>query len=112
MTKLIGASRTKDLVYSARLLDAKEAHFLGIVNHLALDGDATTYSLKLAEAMAQNGPIAVRAAKAAINQSEILDVESALDFERASYERCLQSKDRNEGLLAFAEKRKPEYKGE
>lgn len=62
--------------------------------------------------MAVNGPIALRAAKVAIDRGQLMDIESGLDWERACYERCLGSKDRLEGLLAFAEKRKPKYTGE
>jgi len=112
MAKLIGTSRTKDLVFSGRLLDATEAHSLGIVNYLAEKEDASTYALNLAETMAVNGPIAVRAAKMAIDRGQLMDAEGALDYERACYEGCLQSKDRMEGLRAFAEKRKPNYTGE
>jgi methylglutaconyl-CoA hydratase len=113
MTRLIGPSRAKDLIFGAKLLNAHEAHSLGIVDHLAKEGeDATSHSLKIAEAMAVNGPIALRAAKVAIDRGQLMDVESALDWERACYERCLSSKDRLEGLQAFAEKRKPKYIGE
>jgi methylglutaconyl-CoA hydratase len=112
MTKLIGPSKTKDLIFSSRLLNAREAHSLGIVDHIAAEGDATSHSLRLAEAMAVNGPIALRAAKVAIDRGQSMDLESALDWERACYERCLSSRDRLEGLKAFAEKRKPKYTGE
>ncbi|UZJ57381.1 hypothetical protein CBS101457_006701 [Exobasidium rhododendri] len=112
MTKLIGPSKTKDLIFSSRLLNATEAHNLGIIDHLAKEGDATPHSIRLAEAIAVNGPIALRAAKVAIDRGQLMDVESALDWERACYEKCLSSKDRLEGLQAFAEKRKPRYTGE
>ena len=112
MTRLIGPSRTKDLIFSSRLLNAQEAFSLGIVDHLAKEGDATPHSVKLAEAMAVNGPIALRAAKVAIDRGQLMDIESALDWERACYDKCLGSKDRLEGLQAFAEKRKPKYIGE
>lgn len=112
MTRLIGPSRAKDLIFSSRLLTASQAFALGIVDHLVEEGDATGHSIKLAESMAVNGPIALRAAKVAIDRGQLMDVESALDWERACYDRCLRSKDRLEGLQAFAEKRKPKYTGE
>ena len=112
LTRLIGPSRTKDLIFSARLLNATQAHSLGIVDHVAQSGDAASYAVQKAEEMAVNGPIALRAAKVAIDRGQLMDIESGLDWERACYERCLGSKDRLEGLLAFAEKRKPKYTGE
>ncbi|MCO5589609.1 hypothetical protein L7F22_043577 [Adiantum nelumboides] len=113
MTKLIGSARTKELVFSARMLNGQEAFDLGIVDKLAkAEQTAFDCSIELAKSMAQNGPLALRAAKAAIDKGQLLDTETALDWERACYERCLASKDRLEGLSAFAEKRKPNYTGE
>lgn len=54
----------------------------------------------------------MRAAKLAIDKGEQMDPETALDFERQCYETILGTKDRLEGLKAFAEKREPEYRGE
>lgn len=113
MTKLIGPARTKELVFSARMLNGQQAYDLGIIDRLANQGQsAFDCSIELAKAMAQNGPLALRAAKAAIDKGQLLDTETGLDWERACYERCLASKDRLEGLRAFAEKRKPNYTGE
>lgn len=113
MTKLIGPARTKELVFSARMLNGEEAFQLGIIDKLASQGQtAFDSAIQLAKSMAQNGPLALRAAKAAIDKGQLLDPEMGLDWERACYERCLASKDRLEGLRAFAEKRKPNYTGE
>lgn len=58
------------------------------------------------------GPLALRIAKRAINKGLELDMESALALEEECYEQILNTKDRLEGLAAFAEKRKPRYNGE
>lgn len=113
MTKLIGPARTKELVFSARMLNGTEAHDMGIVDRLAQQGStAFDTCVQMASAMAQNGPVALRAAKMAIDRGQMLDTETALDWERACYEKCLGTKDRLEGLKAFAEKRQPKYIGE
>lgn len=120
MTRLIGPSRTKDLVFSARHVTAEVAHQMGILDHLVIGGanaaqvhqEAYLEAIAIARSMASNGPVALRAAKVAIDKGMVLDTESALDWERACYERCLGTKDRLEGLKAFAEKRKPKYRGE
>lgn len=57
-------------------------------------------------------PLALRAAKRVINRAPELALEAGLDFERSSYESLLKTKDRNEALEAFKEKRKPAFKGE
>lgn len=62
--------------------------------------------------MVHAGPLALRAAKQAISRATEMPLEAGLDFERASYESLLKSKDRDEALLAFKEKRKPLFKGE
>lgn len=67
---------------------------------------------KLKHEYCSQGPIAVRMAKRAINEGIEMDMESALAFEEECYEQLLNTKDRLEGLAAFAEKRRPIYKGE
>ncbi|KDN36698.1 ClpP/crotonase [Tilletiaria anomala UBC 951] len=123
MTRLLGPSRTKDLIYTARLLTAAQAHNLGLVDYLASAnsdnnsddvqcGSAYNKALEIAQQIAKNGPLAVRAAKLAIDKGQAMDTETGLDFERACYNTVMHTKDRLEGLKAFAEKRAPKYIGE
>ena len=69
-------------------------------------------ALQLAGEISANGPLAVRAAKQAISRALEFPLEAGLDFERASYEPLLRSKDRLEALEAFKSKRLPQFKGE
>jgi len=69
-------------------------------------------ALQLAGDISVNGPLAVRAAKQAISRAMEFPLEAGLDFERASYEPLLHSKDRLEALEAFKAKRPPQFKGE
>ncbi|KIS70784.1 putative methylglutaconyl-coa hydratase [Mycosarcoma maydis] len=115
LTRLVGAARAKELIFSAKLVDAVEASRIGFVDIVAQEGDDTAAfnkGVQLARSFAKNGPLAVRAAKLAIDKGEQMDPETALDFERQCYETILGTKDRLEGLKAFAEKREPEYRGE
>lgn len=122
MTRLLGPSRAKDLIYTARLLNSKEAAELGLVDYLASpspskpasadEGSAFQKAVSIAAQIALNGPLAIRAAKLAIDKGAAMDTETGLDFERACYQTLMGSQDRLEGLKAFAEKRKPVYKGE
>ncbi|KAK4052120.1 hypothetical protein OIV83_002414 [Microbotryomycetes sp. JL201] len=113
LSRLIGVSRAKDLIFTARALNASQAHEAGIVNYLASDSEtATDKAVAVAKEILKAGPLALRAAKSAIDVGSQLDLESGLDFESTSYATILKSQDRLEGLKAFAEKRAPVYKGE
>ncbi|KAF7985253.1 hypothetical protein HWV62_7922 [Athelia sp. TMB] len=111
--RLIGLSKAKDLIYTARMLTAAEALELGLLDYVSEERD-TAYdrALSLAGQIAKNAPLALRAAKLAISRASDLPLEPGLDFERASYEPLLTSKDRTEALQAFKEKRRPMFKGE
>ncbi|KAF8913745.1 ClpP/crotonase-like domain-containing protein [Gymnopilus junonius] len=112
-TRIIGPSRAKDLIYTARTLTAVEALEWGLVNYVSTPGTtAFERSLSLAESIARNAPLALRAAKQAISRSEDLALETGLDFERATYETLLTTRDRSEALEAFREKRRPIFTGE
>ncbi|KAF8812276.1 enoyl-CoA hydratase [Phlegmacium glaucopus] len=112
-TRILGPSKAKDLIFTARTLSAVEALEWGLVNYISSPG-ATAFdrSLSLAESIVKNAPLALRAAKQAISRSEDLPLETGLDFERASYETLLTSQDRTEALQAFKEKRRPIFKGQ
>ncbi|KAI0284270.1 ClpP/crotonase-like domain-containing protein [Russula aff. rugulosa BPL654] len=128
-TRILGLSKAKDLIFTGRSLTAAEAEELGLVDYVSEEGTpAMDRALSLAEKIAANAPIALRSAKLAISRAQELSLESGklfhlrssdvlkgflgLDFERAAYEPLLQTKDREEALQAFREKRKPVFKGE
>ncbi|KAF9464355.1 ClpP/crotonase-like domain-containing protein [Collybia nuda] len=112
-TRLLGPSKAKNLIFTARMLNAVEALEWGLVDYVsAPESTGFERALLLAEAIVKNAPLALRAAKQAISRSEDLALETGLDFERASYEGLLTSKDRIEALEAFREKRRPVFKGE
>ncbi|KAG5650309.1 hypothetical protein H0H81_012676, partial [Sphagnurus paluster] len=111
--RLLGPSKAKDLIFTARTLNAEEALAWGLVDYISTpESSAFDRALTVAQAIAKNAPLALRAAKQAISRSEDLALETGLDFERASYETLLSSKDRIEALEAFREKRKPIFQGE
>jgi enoyl-CoA hydratase/carnithine racemase len=111
LARLIGPGRAKDLVLTGRQVSAEEALSLGLVSRLA-QGSAREEALALARQIANNGPIALAAAKRAIGEGLDLPLGQALALEQQQYERTLRSKDRLEGLAAFAEKRAPRFAGE
>ena len=112
LPRLIGVGRAKDLILTARRVDAQEALQLGLVNRISAAGDCLPAALALAREIAANAPVAVAAAKQAIDEGWDLPLDAALERERAHYEKPLLSQDRLEGLQAFAEKRPPRWRGE
>jgi len=112
LPRLIGAARAKELIFSARRIDAAEAERLDLVDRVAPAGSALEAALALAREILPNGPVALRMAKLAVNRGLEMDRNSGLAFERACYAQVIPTKDRLEGLAAFREKRKPQYRGE
>jgi enoyl-CoA hydratase/carnithine racemase len=111
LPRLVGRSRAKDLILTARRLDAAEAERIGLVNRIAPAGKLRETALEVARRIADNGPVAVRAAKAAMDQGGELPMVQGLEVEARCYERVLPTQDRLEALAAFAENRRPRYLG-
>jgi enoyl-CoA hydratase/carnithine racemase len=111
MPRLIGKSRAKDLILTGRRVSAAEAERMGLVNRVAPAAELERAALELARCIAGNGPVAVRAAKAAIDMGCEAPQPEGLKIEASCYERVLPTQDRLEALAAFAEKRKPSFLG-
>lgn len=111
LPRLIGKAYAKDLILTGRKIAAGEAERLGLVNRVAAAGELAACALSLAQAIAANGPVAVRAAKDAIDRGVEMPLSQGLEHEARCYERVLGTQDRLEALSAFAEKRKPRYLG-
>ncbi|KAJ6946981.1 enoyl-CoA hydratase 2 [Populus alba x Populus x berolinensis] len=111
LPRLVGKSLAKELIFTGRKIDGREAMSMGLVNYSVPAGEAHSKALEIAREIIQKGPIAIRMAKKAINEGLEIDLPSALELEEECYEQLLNTKDRLEGLAAFAEKRKPRYRG-
>lgn len=111
LSRLIGVARAKELIYTARRIDAATALQFGLVNHVVPVGQLLETADKLAAEIAKNGPVAVRQAKFAIDAGLFVDLHTGLAIEQKAYEVVIPTTDRMEGLLAFAEKRPPNYQG-
>ncbi|KAJ6308602.1 hypothetical protein OIU76_018230 [Salix suchowensis] len=112
LPRLAGKSLAKELIFTGRKIDGREAISMGLVNYSVPAGEAHSKALEIARKIIQKGPIAIRMAKKAISEGLEIDLPSALELEEECYEQLLNTKDRLEGLAAFAEKRKPRYRGE
>ena len=112
LARLVGVSRAKDLVLTARRVSAAEALAMGLVTQLAPAQRLLDDAVELARGIARNAPVSLRQAKRAIDGGFHLPLEEALELENRLYQDCLGTKDRVEALRAFAEKRPPVFTGE
>ena len=111
LPRVLGAPLAKELIFTGRRMKADEARATGLVNHLVPAGQARAKAREIAETIARNGPIAVRQAKKAIAYGSETDLETAMILAIEAYNATVVTEDRLEGVRAFNEKRKPEFKG-
>jgi len=111
LPRLIGPGRAKELILTGRRVGAAEALALGLVNQVTPEGQLLAAATGLAGSIVQNAPLALGAAKHAVDEGLSLAMDDALRLELQKYERVLNSEDRLEGLRAFAEKRPPRFQG-
>jgi enoyl-CoA hydratase/carnithine racemase len=111
LPRLIGRNRAKELIFTARRIKADEALGLGMINHVVPRSELLPKATSLAEEVLKNGPFAVRQAKWAIDRGADLAFEDGLQKEHEAYMRAIASEDRQEGISAFNQKRKPSFSG-
>jgi enoyl-CoA hydratase len=111
LTKAVGKAKAMELILTGRFLSAEEALFYGLVSKVVPVEMYLHEALQLAKEIAQMSPIAVQLAKEAINRSFETQLDEGLAFERKNFYLTFASEDQKEGMKAFVEKRKPEYKG-
>jgi len=109
--KLVGLAKAKELVFTGKVITAQEAYEMGLVNRVLPDDQLMGAVEELAAKMLAAGPVGVRLAKACINKSLSLDIDSGLDFEAQAFGLCFGTEDQKEGMAAFLEKRTPTYCG-
>jgi enoyl-CoA hydratase/carnithine racemase len=111
LARVIGKQRTMELVLTGRRIEADEALRLGLVNKVVKKKEWLDAAIELAEVVARRPPIAARLAKQAVLSAEETTLSAGLDNERRLYELTMATEDRVEGMNAFVEKRRPEFRG-
>jgi enoyl-CoA hydratase len=111
LTRAIGKAKAMDVILSGRFLDAREAERAGLVARVVAKEAWLEEAKAVARAIASKGPIAQRLAKESVNRAYESTLETGLDYERKALYLAFASEDAREGLTAFTEKRKPEFRG-
>ncbi len=108
LARLVSPGMAKQLIYTARNIKADEAYRIGLVNAVYPAEELLPQAEKLANTIAANAPIAVRACKKAINEGLQVDMDAAVVIEEKLFGSCFKTADQMEGMGAFLEKRKHE----
>lgn len=111
LTKAIGKARAMEMVLTGKFIDAEEALSFGLINKVVPVEIYLAEAMNLAQEIASMSPIATMLAKEAINRSFETQLDEGLHFERKNFYLTFSSEDQKEGMQAFIEKRRPEYKG-
>jgi enoyl-CoA hydratase len=111
LTRAVGKVKAMELILTGRFLSAEEALGYGLVNKVVPKEVYLQEALDLAKEIAQLSPVAVQLAKEAVNRSFETHLDEGLSFERKSFYLTFASEDQKEGMKAFVEKRKPDFKG-
>ena len=111
LARVMGKQHAMELVLTGRRITAEEARGLGIVNQVAGRKEWLGKAMELAQVVSRRPPIAARLAKQAVLAAEETAMTAGLDHERRLYEQAMATEDRVEGMKAFLEKRRPDFKG-
>jgi enoyl-CoA hydratase/carnithine racemase len=111
LPRACGVRRAKEIVLTGLPFGAEEALQWGVVNRICKPETLLAEALDTARIIAGNAPVGVRSAKKALDKATELDRSTGYDFEIAAYNLTIPTEDRLEGVRAFNEKRRPEFKG-
>jgi enoyl-CoA hydratase len=111
LTKALGKAKAMELVLTGRFIGAHEACERGLINQVVPDELCLDEAVKLAKEIAQMSPVALQLAKESVLKAFESGLQEGLYFERKNFYLCFASDDQKEGMKAFVEKRKPEFKG-
>jgi enoyl-CoA hydratase/carnithine racemase len=111
LTRTVGYAMAKELIMTARLIDAEEAARIGLVNRVVAAGTQIAAAEELAHEIARNAPLAVGLAKRIIDIGHSADKSTFMDLESMAQSSLFQTEDFREGATALAQRRDPKFKG-
>lgn len=109
LARLVGIGRTKEIIFTGRIIDAKEAEAIGLVNKVVREEELLDRAKQMALVLAQKSPLILKITKNLINSNH--DIKKALELESMDFSECFASEDHIEGIKAFLEKRMPKFRG-
>ena len=112
LTRAVGKALAMDVILSGRFLTAREAQSAGLVARVVEPEAWLEESKRLARTIGEKSPLALRLAKQAVNRAFESSLQLGVEYERQAFSIALGTGDAHEGMAAFLEKRKPEFKGE
>ncbi|MDQ3719691.1 MAG: enoyl-CoA hydratase-related protein [Actinomycetota bacterium] len=110
LARVMGKQRAMELVLTGRRIEAEEAHALGLVNRVVGRREWLDRAVELATVVAQRPPLAAKMAKRAVLAADEVGLAAGLDIERRLFELAMATEDRVEGMSAFVEKRRPDFR--
>ncbi len=111
LRRQVGYAIAAEMLLAGEDLPARRAYDLGLINHVVADGQALAKAKEIAQRIADNGPLAVKAILATLRETEVLDEPAAFAIEQKYGMQVMMSKDAVEGPRAFLEKRTPNFQG-
>jgi enoyl-CoA hydratase len=111
LTRLVGEGRAMQMILTGEMIDALEAYRIGLVNEVHPPAELEAKTIELANRIAEKSPVALAMAKASVKNAARLNLREGLDHEIDLFALCFASEDKEEGVRAFLEKRKPDFKG-
>ena len=110
LPRLVGMGMAKQMLYTARNIDAGEALRIGLVNAVHPQADLMEAALKMANGIAKNAPIAVRGCKKAVNEGMQVSIDKGVEIEEKIFGGCFETHDQVEGMACFLSREKPKPK--
>jgi len=111
LTRLVGEGKAMELILTGDMIDAQHAYNLGLVNLVVPAADLEAKTMELANRIAEKSPVALRMAKEAVKTAARANLDEGLRREIDLFALTFSSQDKDEGVRAFLEKRKPDFKG-
>ena len=111
LTRAVGKYKAMEMILTGKRIGAEEAKALGLVTRVVPKEAYLEEAKKVANEIASKSPVAIRLAKMAVNKAFEMGLGEGIDFEREVFYLLFASEDKDEGMKAFMEKRKPEFKG-
>jgi enoyl-CoA hydratase len=111
LTRLVGEGKAMEIILTGEIIDAKTAHAIGLVNHVVPLDQLEAKTMEIASRIAEKSPIALSLAKEAVKIASRSNLDEGLRREVDLFALCFSTEDKDEGVAAFLEKRKPVWKG-